>query len=239
MATRFYLPSSGAADISPAFDAAWDVTTNADRLAAVTTRISSAMTNKAGVGDASVAEQLLRQYISAPLEAQTISGTVKGVMRMASNVVNIGMGALAVRIAKCAGDGSGVTQILAMTYSSESGSAAPPGTEGTTLENRRIETGANGFTPSLTSTAVDAGDRLIIELGYKDNTTNTGRHCIISFGDDSATDLPEDETTTTADNPWVEFSMDIAFLAASNNFGWLLGLLGILRKRLTVFRPRI
>lgn len=214
MATRFYLPSTGTPSISPAFGSGWEVTTNADRRTMVTTRIASAMTNKDGVGDAAVTDQLLRQYISSALAAQTLSGTVKGVMRMASNTANIGMGAPAFRVAKCNSDGSVVTEIIAVTASPEAASAAPPATEGTTLENRRLETSpTNTFTITVPSTTINDGDFLIVELGYKDNTTDTGRFVRINFGDDSASDLPEDETTTTADNPWVEFSADISFAA--------------------------
>ena len=213
MTTRFYLPSSGTPDISPAFNTtSWPTVDNADRIDAVTTRISSTMTSKAGVGNAAVTRQLLRQYISAGLAAQTISGTIKGQVRIASNVTNVGVCALAVRIAKCSSDGSGVTEILAATQSANAEIEVPPASNGTTLTNRRLETSPNNtFSLTLTSTAVSAGDRLIIELGYKDNTTNTGRYGLLSFGDDSATDLPEDETTTSANNPWVEFSGDISF----------------------------
>jgi hypothetical protein len=211
--TRFYLPSSGTPDISPAFNTtSWPTVSEADRIDAVTTRISSTMTSKAGVGNAATTRQLLRQYISAGLAAQTISGTIKGQVRIASNVTNVGVCALAVRIAKCSSDGSGVTEILAATQSAVAEIEIPPASNGTTLTNRRLETSPNNtFSLALTSTTVSAGDRLIIELGYKDNTTNTGRYGLLSFGDDSATDLPEDETTTAANNPWVEFSGDISF----------------------------
>lgn len=218
MATRFYLPSTGTADISPAFDASWDVTTNADRLAMVTTRINSAMTTKSGVGDTNInVDQLLRQYISAGLAAQTLSGTIKGNMRMVSSA--IGNGVLAVRVAKCASDGSGVTEILAIQFSSDTG-AAPPATAAS-LTNRRLEQGSNDFSLDLTSTSFSAGDRLIVELGYRDLSSNAARIVSTNFGDDAASDLPEDETTTTADNPWVEFSADITFSGSTPTVdGW-------------------
>lgn len=215
MATRFYLPSTGTPSIGPAFGAGWEVTTNADRGNLVTARISSAMTNKDGAGDAGVADQLLRQYVSAALAAQTLSGTIKGVMRCASNVTNVGVGAPAFRLAKCNSDGSVVTEILGVTVSPLAATNAPPATSGTTLTNRRLETSpSDTFVISFSDTTIEAGDRLIVELGYKDNTTDTGRFVRISFGDDSAIDLPEDETTTTADNPWVEFSANITFASA-------------------------
>lgn len=208
MVTRVYLPSTGTPSISPAFDAGWEVTTNADRRTAVTTRISSAMTNKDGAGDTTTTDQLLRQYILGPVGSQTISGTIKGQMRIVNNT-GTAVGMLKVAIAKCASDGSGVTQILAPTSSSTI-ETAPPGST-TTLTNRRLEEGVDDFALNLTSTGVNDGDFLIIELGYKDQSGNAARFMSINFGDDSGTDLAEDETTTTANNPWVEFSMDITF----------------------------
>jgi hypothetical protein len=165
------------------------------------------MTTKDGAANAATDHQLLRQYIlEEALAAQTITGTIKGVGRWISTTA--GNGTPAIRVAKCASDGSGVTEILAIQNSSRL--TVPPATT-TSLTNRRYEQGSSDFSLDLTSTAVSAGDFLIVEIGYLDNTTNTGRMASANFGDDSASDLPEDETTTTADNPWIEFSMDIAF----------------------------
>jgi hypothetical protein len=52
---------------------------------------------------------------------------------------------------------------------------------------------------------------LVVEVGFRetDSGTNFFRFGALVFGDDSATDLPEDQTTTTADNPWIEFSGDL------------------------------
>lgn len=207
MATRFYLPSTGTSAISPAFGAAWDTTTNADRIDMVTTRISSAMTTKNGAGNVAIDQQLLRQYISAALAAQTITGTIKGVARWVAT--NLGIGVPAIRVAKCASDGSGVTEILAVSQSTDTG-VQPPGMP-TSLTNRRFEQGSNDFLLDLSSTAVSAGDRLIVEIGYDDFSGNVSRFSSCRFGDASGSDLPEDETTTSDDNPWVEFSMDLAF----------------------------
>ncbi len=44
--TRFYLPSTGAAAVSPSFGGGWNVTTGGDRLACVVSRIGSAQTSK-------------------------------------------------------------------------------------------------------------------------------------------------------------------------------------------------
>jgi hypothetical protein len=54
------------------------------------------------------------------------------------------------------------------------------------------------------------GDRLVVEFGGGRALSWTGDFAI-SFGDNSGTDLPEDDTTTAANNPWLEFSMTIAW----------------------------
>lgn len=210
MTTRFYLPSTGTPSISPAFGAGWEVTTNADRRTMVTTRISSAMTTKDGAGTLNDAEeQLLRQYISSPLGAQTLSGTIKGQVRCTQNLGD-GAFALAIRVAKCNSDGSSVTEILAVTYTATGVDTKPPWFVAS-LTNRRFEEGTDDFNLNLASTGISAGDFLIVEIGVADRNNTVERFGQISFGDDSGTDLAEDETTTAANNPWVEFSADIVF----------------------------
>src|SRR3990167_7035252 len=81
-----------------------------------------------------------------------------------------------------------------------------------TLTNRRI-TG--------TSTAVTAysGDRIVIEIGTAGNPADSGslgHDSSLSIGDDSATDLAEDDTDTDADNPWVEFPNTLTFFTAGD-----------------------
>lgn len=211
MATRFYLPSTGAAAASPAFGGGWGQTTNAARRALVTTRISSAMTSFDGVGNTNTStEQLIAQYVSATLAAQTLSGTIKGQVRATTN--SIGAGALSFRVAKCASDGTSVTEILAITVSPDAAGAAPPAFETGTAENRRFEgSPANTFSIDVGSTAISANDRLILEIGYLEGSANPIHINTLVFGDDSGTDLAEDETTTTANNPWAEFSATISF----------------------------
>src|SRR5512146_1664058 len=75
MATRLYLPSTGAAAISPAYSASWTDTAQAgSRLKCVTSRISSAMSTKS-ISDAvsTAADILIQQWVSDPLVTQTIA----------------------------------------------------------------------------------------------------------------------------------------------------------------------
>ena len=72
----------------------------------------------------------------------------------------------------------------------------------TTLENREIYDGD-------LSTAVYksvSGDRFVLEVGGHCNGGGTTVTGTLSVGSDSGSDLPEDETTQTALNPWFEIT---------------------------------
>lgn len=199
MALRLYLPSTGAAAVSPAFDS-WDKTTGGDRIAAVTTKISSAMGNKTGAGsEAGKNSRLARQYVSAPLSAQTISGTVKNYLRAFKATGESHKAHLSIRV--CNNAGSSFTGTL-LSLGEYGGNTT---FNSTTLRNKDFADG-----DSLSSLAVNNGDRLVIEIGSNPGNGADGS-ATFNFGDNSGTDLAEDETTTTANNPWLEFSMTIAF----------------------------
>ena len=201
MATRLYQPSTGAAAVSPAYDS-WSKTSGADALACVLVKISSAMENQTSDANSTGASQtlLVRQYVSAPLAAQTISGTVKSYLRALANGSNVDA-RLSIRVCNNAGTSFTGTLLSLADYSS--------GNElNTSLRNKPF---ADGDT--LSSLAINNGDRLVIEYGGATGTT--GRTATINFGDDSGTDLPEDETTTAANNPWIEFSGTLVWASAS------------------------
>ena len=200
--TRFYLPSTGTAAISPTPDAGWAATGGYDGIRCVTQRTNSTMTDKQTNNTNTQGNNLNRQYVSDPIAAQNITGTVKGQLRGDESATNQDMvSAIGIRVVS--NDGSTVRgTLLSITYPVLAGNEYGP-----THENR--------YTP--TSTAVSSvtaqnGDRIVIEIGcYRYAAGNPPGRCTQSFGDDSTTDLPEDQTTTTADNPWVEFSADIRF----------------------------
>jgi len=77
-AGRFYLPSSGTAPISPAYDSAWEHTTHAARLPTYSTKQGTPITEGWSGQDGQTNDALFRQFVSPPLAAQTISAqTVK------------------------------------------------------------------------------------------------------------------------------------------------------------------
>lgn len=205
-ATRFYLPSTGAAAVSPAFTLSgfsWTDTTQADRIAAVTTKINSAITDKVcnGTGGTNI-DQLFRQYVSAPIQAQTISGTVKGQIRALEELTSNDARAQIV-IYVVSNDGSTLRGVLyggdTATLSSEFSNAG--------RVNRKFP---RGGAQSLSSVACSANDRIVMEIGARRSGTSVHQVYLV-FGDTTTgADLPEDETTTTATTiPWIEFSADI------------------------------
>lgn len=213
MPTRWYLPSTGVADVSPAQAAEWDITAGFDRLAMVRSRISSAMADKTtakAASNQSNQDVLWRQYVSEPLDVQTISGTVKGRVRAREN--NAALNArMQVIIRVVSEDGATVRGTL---YAGD----LTTGTSNPTSEfavsavalagtNRQAPRGAS---QSLASVNALLGDRIVIEYGWRIHTTGTVAYTASAiFGDDSGADLAEDESATGTNNPWIEFSATI------------------------------
>lgn len=216
---RWYLPSSGAAAVSPAFSGSWHQTGAADRLACVTTKGATAMTVRAANMDtASGARFILwRQYVSAPLEAQTVSGNVKGQVYCQTNA-SPGGGAnptLAVTIYIVSNDGSTVRgTLLGISASQTTGDPPVFWDSGSSLsvENRSLKDSSDNTSLSLTPVVAVAGDRLVIELGFRETGTSGSSIGRAYFGDANATDAAENETdrnggtAASVRTPWVEFS---------------------------------
>lgn len=217
MATRVYLPSTGAAGVSPAYGSAWEDTTSADRLRGVLTRISSAMATRAAPEPAAMTttaqDVLVRQYVLDPMDAQTLSGTVTGQhLALLSASSGNHYNQLVLRVVSQ----DGATE-RAVLYGGDTSTSNP----GSASEHDPVTT-TNRTTPRLAvspgtivSYGCAAGDRLVIELGYREfNTSSTTHSSTFTFGDDAASDLAVDETTTTQNNPWVELSMNVSFPSA-------------------------
>lgn len=214
MATRFYLQNSIAADISPAFSTEWTGTTSADRLWCDTEKCRTAMANKTVtmLGGSGAEFELARMYVSDPLQEQDISGTVKGQIRCVESLTtNNATVAITIRLVD-GNDGANLKTLLALTASDDT-TATPP-EFATSLTNRKLQDASESASLTLTAAYVPEGSRLVIELGVRE--VATAGTASLNFGDDSATDLAEDNTTTTANNPWIEFSQTLVF----NNSGW-------------------
>ncbi len=207
MATRIYTQSSGAVGVTPS---TWNFASQISPVTVpgtTTKNTGSAMTSTSQASSAtSPHADALGRTVIGPLAAQTISGTIKAQMRGSeSNAGANATLALAVKIIKP--DGTDRAVLLAQTASD---SSAAPNELVTTLTNAKFEDTAESAAITLTSQTPTAGDYLVIEWGVRTATT-VSRTIVLSYGNDSATDLPEDTTTTAANNPWFEFSGAVGF----------------------------
>jgi hypothetical protein len=214
MATRFYLSSTATAPglPTPGF-AAWGRTTEGTRQEMKVDKDGSALTNKtvwAGGAAATNESALARQYISPPMAAGVAfatSDTIKGVVRVFESATNDNINRQPICLKVYAADGTTLQSTLfALAH------AGPATTEWvvSTLTNRRF---ADGDTLAANYTTV-AGDRLVLEIGGQvDATGGTSVTGTMNFGSSAASDLAEDETSTTANNPFFEISRTISFLA--------------------------
>lgn len=208
--TRVYLPSTGAAAVSPSFSAGWEDTGGADRIAlatasgGATTQSTKTVTDTINTIDT---DSLVRQYVSPPLNgAQTISGTVKGQAK-ASESSNAQNARAQVTIYVVSNDGATVKGTLlnfdASALSSEFSTSAI---------NRKFPLAAISPAALSSVSALDC-DRIVIEYGARNHSTGTGVTISMVFGDDSASDLAENETASGVFDPWLEFSGSITFRA--------------------------
>lgn len=206
MPTRFYFPgaSAGTPGVSPAYDSEWEHTSSAARRKLSSTKISSVNDTSyiSETSSSSPYDILFRQYISEPLAAQTISGTVKGQWRVREDLAAADMcRALVIKVVS--GDGGTVRGTLLSHFPGSLTSEYA-----TSLTNRK-------FPPETTLTEVtaQAGDLLVIEIGTRAFNASTTPYYSYwhNMDDTSVSDLPEDETTTTNLCNWIEFSQTLQF----------------------------
>ncbi len=196
--TRFYLPSSGAAAVSPSFSADWEDTSIAARLATVTTKIGSAAT-QVDFGDSSSANRdiLFRQYVSAGLAVQTITAQIVEIQIRAKQVLFTSNMFLSWGVKAVSNDGTTLRGTLVAVHRDD-------------LALAMILTNREDFATSTPVTLQD-GDRLVFEIGTG-GIPLTDHDSSLSIGDDQGgSDLPHDDVTTTVADPWIQFSQAIAF----------------------------
>jgi hypothetical protein len=196
--------------VSPAFGAGWTYTSEAARRALLPGRAhTEALANGTQIGPWTPGDLALdRQYVSRPLRAQTINGTVR----------------MQLRVREFADDDNTTSQLRVAVYSNDGtvlrgellaiGNYGPA-TEYVNSATLRNKTFADG--DAVSSLAVLAGDRLVVEVGHTDAAGATPE-AQASWGAPHGTvDLPINETGTTAQCPWIEFSEGLLFEAAPVN----------------------
>ena len=193
--TRFYMPSTGTAEVSPTWEATWSNTTMLKRIRCTTIRFNTTMTTETSPG-ITTGNCLFRQYISDPFTAdQTFAGWVRGqIMGLASSSAAKCDSSVAMRIVS--NDGTIVRGVL-LAYTSE---ASPANDYPTTLTNRYCPSQRN-----INTVNALYGDRLVIEIGTNSNNPSAKTSSQV-FGDNGSTDLPVNQTDVDAtQNPWIEF----------------------------------
>jgi len=208
MATRLYF-STVAGNVSPTFDASWGVTGSAVRRMLDTVKVTAFETRSVNLGGsiAGPLDVLVAQYVSAPLSGdQTISGAIKGQLRALENstLFDARMQCV-IWIRKT--DGTNRGTLVASDTSALASEFA------TTLTNREVPLGSP-VTP--TSVAALDTDRIVVEVGYRKHEVAANNRTVdMHLGAPSGTDLAEDETTTTANVPWIEFADTLTFAAGA------------------------
>jgi len=226
VATRIYLPASSAAPtITPAVGAGWTATapTGFVRVRGSTTKTATALADHTSAGGTATSPStaVFRQYIVGPLSAQTISGSITGVIRGLESATQQN-GTVAINIRQVSSAGAHVNDLLAVSASDNT--AATPPEFGTTAATRRFQDAAEAVTLTLTSRTFTDGQYLVIEIGTRKSDTSTTRTATLRFGDSAATDFAHTDGLTTDLNPWVEFSANLTFMQVSS--GDAIGRLG-------------
>lgn len=207
-ATRLYLPHTAAGTpISPTPDAGWTDTSHLARTNATTTTGSDALTTLSysytSAGGAKYV--LFMQYVSPALTAgQTITGSqsLKCQARISTGTGGDFLDTvLSIRVI----NGSTVKKVIKAATNDGNGNSV------TTLTNNQWTA-----TSAATNYTTVSGDYLVIEIGlqYFTAATYTGN---LNLGNNSATDLPENNSTTAADNPWVQLTDTLTFVAGATS----------------------
>lgn len=217
-AARLYLPASGAAAVSPSFSSGWTNTASADRVAFSTTKANTALADKTVTNTTTAGTQVFasRMFVSAPLASQTISGTLRGVVRGLEN--NAGLNAtLAVDARLVDGSGADYGTPKTLLAPAASDDVTTANIEfGTTAATRRFRDANEVLELQLTTQTAAAGDRLVVVVGFR-RTGTTGTHtCTLRFGDPTATaDFAHSDGLTTDLCPWIEFVSGLTFQSAA------------------------
>lgn len=176
-----------------------------DRIAAVTTKGSTALATKTVTESTNAAQTYvgIRQYVSPAITAE---------YTLTSGVDTIPV------VVRCIESDAAANSSLFVIIRSWNGStfqniysARPSVTEfATSLTSR------GGTISTFTTRTLASGDRFVIEFGARmDTADTTERTAGMNFGDTPASALSVGDVDTDADYPYIEFSGTVPFPAAS------------------------
>lgn len=197
--TRFYLPSTGAAAVSPAYRPGWEDTTSMppSRRVMPTAPSATAMTTLSFAdADATDRDCLIGQWVSTPLDGgQVITNQdLRLVIRANETTANQDL-FLTWAVYVVSNDGSTVRGVLVDVVRDNTELAT------TTLTNRYANLSV-GQVEALDS------DRIVVEIGVG-GLPATDHDSGIRVGDAATSDLPYDDADTNDFNPYVQFAQTL------------------------------
>lgn len=217
MATRFYLNNVIPPAIDFDLDAGWEftgaVTVNGHRRRMWPWRNAFELTSstQGETSTTNARDAVLVQFVSQPLAAQTIAGTLAGAFFARENNASANMiSQFTARVVAPDGTVRGTLVPLNTTTTVANEWIAST----TNFWNTRFPSGSNGTT--VTSVSAQDGDLVVVEVGWRAlNTSATAFNGTIQYGGGwRDTDIPQSEATVTntEENPWIEFSQNLTFL---------------------------
>jgi hypothetical protein len=185
----------------------WDNTSLNVNVMTSTTKSGSAMTTMT-YSDANALAQgiLFMSYLTAPLTAgQTVTGAQALKYQVRASETDLGNN-LFVTMSCCVIASDGTTNRKTLVDAQDSLEIAV-----TTLTNRQFT--ANSAATNYTTVA---GDRLYFQIGvFGDPAGGKSHSSSMRVGDAAASDLAEDDASTTDNNPWFQLTDTLTFVAAT------------------------
>lgn len=196
MATRLYLTRT-AAPAGPAASTRWERCWFLYRLRLVVDKIDPSQTNF-NIGDnggAAGDHVHLGQFVSDPIPAQLVEGTLVGYRAAQANAPAAGTVYLVARVVS----GDGTVERGELYYGPASGAAFPAALAS-------VESPPAGT--ALTGVTAEEGDRIVVEIGGLRSATGESLY-MSHVAHPSNTDFTASGQSVTNRNHWIEFSQDL------------------------------
>lgn len=187
------------ANISPAFTAGWDSTTGAGRKKMLSVRGTTSLGGYASAvlrGTTTNFKALARQWISGGLTAQTISGKVRSQIAATENSGGNNIDRIVISLRVVSSDGGTVRGTLLGL-----GAKGPVNEFSSADYYNRIAIPDSTVNP----VTVQAGDRLVFEIGCTNTTVGSGDYGIFLDGTGYGTDGTYLDQTELKPVSWIEF----------------------------------
>jgi len=209
-ATRFYLTNQSLPDTLPAFAAGWEQTSApAFRSLASERKLWTPLKDYVAVNSSAVASRdvLVAQFISRPIRAGTIDGTIKGLIRcLESAAANDMRAQVTVRVFA-----SDLVTVRGTLIDFNAGALSNEFATGT-LTNRKFPLNWSGLGQAVTTVVAQDGDHVVLEIGYRIHAATSSVSATFRFGDAANLDLAENEVDTNDYAAWIELSAGLVFL---------------------------